>query len=210
MASIYGNSLVTIAAADALDSSAGFLNDYPAAKFGVYQLRHPNNPRSCVIVEYALPDQEDIMSNQKYRLLRRGWALQERLLSYWFLSFRFDQMQWECSTCCYSDDLECPFTIDFDSTSQAKKRSMRGLKDARDIFSYWREIIKTYSDCKLSKRADKLPALSGLAHAFSTILHDTYIVGIWRNDIHNGLSWMCYYSDKELNSPRIEESPLTY
>jgi len=119
-------------------------------------------------------------------------------------------MQWECNTCCYSDDLECPFTIDFDHTSQAKKRSMRGLKDATGIFSYWREIIETYSDCKLSERTDKLPALSGLAHAFSTILHDTYVAGIWRNDIHHGLSWRVYNSNKELNSSRIEESSLTY
>ena len=163
------------------------------------------------IIRYAPPGQEDIMSHQEYCLLRRGWALQERLLSHRFLSFRFDRMQWECNTCCYSDDLECPFTIDFDHTSQAKKRSMRGLKDATGIFSYWREIIETYSDCKLSERTDKLPALSGLAHAFSTILHDTYVAGIWRNDIHHGLSWSVSSSNKELNSSRIvEESPLAY
>ncbi|KAH7324030.1 heterokaryon incompatibility protein-domain-containing protein [Rhexocercosporidium sp. MPI-PUGE-AT-0058] len=57
-------------------------------------------------------------------------------------------------------------------------------------FQYWCDIVSTYSGCKLTNHTDKLPALSGLAQVFSEVLGDTYVAGLWRNDIHVGLTWV--------------------
>jgi hypothetical protein len=67
---------------------------------------------------------------------------------------------------------------------------------------YWYELVQTYSRCELSKTTDRLPALSGLAQALSTILNDTYAAGLWRSDIHVGLTWHCSHA-VEILSPYV-------
>jgi hypothetical protein len=74
--------------------------------------------------------------------------------------------------------------------------------------------MEQYSTRHLSVRTDKLPALSALAAAFMDILRaanieDTYLAGLWKNDLAYGLLWIAKKSgtpSKLQNSPYIAPS----
>ena len=56
-------------------------------------------------------------------------------------------------------------------------------------YDHWRGIVQHYSGRRLTGREDMLPALSGLAAHFRSVLGDTYLAGIWKGDVTRGLSW---------------------
>lgn len=211
MSSVYSGAWVTIAASDAADSSQGFLHNYVSSKFDSWNFTYSNGREDALVtvsVTYKPEDLENHLSEPKPRLSERGWALQERLLSQRILSFRTNRMSWECSKLCYSDDMHYPYTMEHLSYDMVDKRSIRSLSDLSTAFEYWYETVMTYTKCQLTKNTDKLPALSGLAQAFSDVLGDTYVAGLWKNDIHVGLTWYNWraYSQSECN----EENPPSY
>jgi hypothetical protein len=57
------------------------------------------------------------------------------------------------------------------------------------VFHRWYNILDDYVFRALSVSSDKLPAISGLAHEFSSQIHSTYKAGIWLEDMHFGLTW---------------------
>ncbi|KAK1963005.1 hypothetical protein LY78DRAFT_562375, partial [Colletotrichum sublineola] len=62
----------------------------------------------------------------------------------------------------------------------------------------WYQLVEEYTTRKLTFGADKLPALAGLAALFKSLLHSnslpTYVAGLWREDIANGLIWGAKYN----------------
>lgn len=57
-------------------------------------------------------------------------------------------------------------------------------------FDFWIQIIQNYTSRHLSKSTDALPALSGLASEFHRATGDTYLAGLWKSNIIEGLSWV--------------------
>ncbi|KAI1868465.1 uncharacterized protein JN550_006381 [Neoarthrinium moseri] len=57
-------------------------------------------------------------------------------------------------------------------------------------FDFWVQIVGNYSSRELTKPTDVLPALSGLASEFHRATGDTYVAGLWKMDIIQGLSWI--------------------
>ncbi|KAI0850671.1 heterokaryon incompatibility protein-domain-containing protein [Daldinia vernicosa] len=57
-------------------------------------------------------------------------------------------------------------------------------------FNFWLTIIENYSSRQLTKPTDTLPALSGLAKEFHQATGDTYVAGLWKMDIIQGLTWV--------------------
>ena len=53
----------------------------------------------------------------------------------------------------------------------------------------WKNIVQTYSSRNLTFGRDKLPALSGLAQAMSYSGRFTYVAGLWREQLAEGLTW---------------------
>lgn len=53
---------------------------------------------------------------------------------------------------------------------------------------------------RLTRRTDILHALAGLVTKFENILNDTYLNGLWQNDLRIGLSWTIDYGGKRLSS----------
>ena len=51
------------------------------------------------------------------------------------------------------------------------------------------KIVEDYSQRQLTFSTDMLPALSGIATRFASILQDTYCAGLWRNDLQRSLVW---------------------
>lgn len=57
------------------------------------------------------------------------------------------------------------------------------------MYSRWYEIITDFTGRNLTVGSDTLPALSGIASAFQTLLKDQYCAGLWKNDLIRGLLW---------------------
>ncbi len=96
MANIYSNAAVTIAASDALNSTQGFLHNYPPADADVTDIDvHAGLEREAIAGQTTLECTTEtpwvsitITSNWGTNLSERGWPLQERHLSNRILSFR--------------------------------------------------------------------------------------------------------------------------
>jgi hypothetical protein len=56
----------------------------------------------------------------------------------------------------------------------------------KNVYTYWYKIVRDYSGRQLTKPIDKFPALSGLALVFGGILKDTYLAGLWKNELCMG------------------------
>ncbi|KAF9872789.1 putative heterokaryon incompatibility protein [Colletotrichum karsti] len=135
-------------------------------------------------------------------LNKRGWVLQERLLSPRVLHFGRDQLFWECrehaAAECYPEALPrqlCngvdakfkrlhPISIDTGSAPQGGETD-----DSLFYYKVWNSIIQAYSDTRLTKSPDKLIALSGIAKHMAVRINDKYLVGMWRRYLASSLLW---------------------
>lgn len=126
-------------------------------------------------------------------LTRRGWILQERILSPRTVYFGQEEVFWECSTSIASETIpwgwqgDSPL-IKFNAHDLALQSSAllgseltstytkldslnktRGAfgstLDLSPLYNYWYRLIKAYTSKELTKALDRLPAIFGLAQA---------------------------------------------
>lgn len=188
MASIYQNAEITISVRDNTSSSPG----------GFLQELHHKPSKSCIISDGLTicneffdyhPLQSPIPQG---RVDGRGWILQEKLLSRRLLHFGAGKLIFQCCTDVHLDSVHYNFPANaYYSTRYAAKKPLDQLKDsdAQEVRMYWYEIVEDYSTRDLTKRDDRLPALSGLARVFTKVLHEDYVAGLWSKDLGRGLCW---------------------
>ncbi|RSM08593.1 hypothetical protein CEP52_004608 [Fusarium oligoseptatum] len=207
MASIYENSLLTIAATKSSGHQEGlhaeeeetvYLECIPASEQG-------HGLINDIWVRLADPNKREIINHwhestnakeneEEWPLLTRAWVFQERLLSPRMLHFAKRELVWECRTCVScdcgkdhdkpSDDLEFRRLVSSQSikTSDVTPMQLRYL---------WYAIAQRYSHVmgNLTHESDVFPALSGLASRISGLLNDDYMAGLWRSNMVEGLLW---------------------
>jgi hypothetical protein len=163
-----------------------------------------------------------------YPLFRRGWALQERLLSPRIIHIMRSEIFWECHTLL---DCECGGIAFLDegrkqqeknhcfhavlsrNTQEEEKLSQMKPVARGCIFNNpstgllaWQEIVVDYSEKELSCPSDKLPAISGLAHFFERPELGEYFAGIWAAELPLALLWEA--ADFEwLSVDRLSQKP---
>ena len=71
---------------------------------------------------------------------------------------------------------------------QYAENSLTGRREENEVW-HWQHIVKSYTCRCLTRDEDTLPALSGLAKPLQGRLHDRYLAGLWRRDIHKQLLW---------------------
>lgn len=123
---------------------------------------------------------------------RRGWVVQERLLSPRVLHFGKEQIFWECRNSIASETLPVPHKCNWDLGEEIhfKRQILSNSEQPRDYkFDRWQDIISRYMGCILTKPEDKLIAISGIAKAFSSVAEDEYLAGLWRKTLHLQLLW---------------------
>lgn len=147
-------------------------------------------------------------------LMKRGWVMQERLLSPRTIYFG-DQLMWECTEMISNEtfprgvpeDAIHPFNnMGFDvpfrmarfkrSPTWERRRQYRHY----NLYEAWYDLVFTYSNCDLTYQSDVLPAISGLAKAFNESLNDIYLAGIWKKDLVRGLFWTTVWKPQEIKS----------
>lgn len=137
-------------------------------------------------------------------LSKRGWVLQERILSPRTVFFGKEEIYWECSDMTASESYPWGF-LSKSHWPSIKFRSPNGLPifhsnitpESRfeHLFMYWRTLVETFSQLRLTYGSDKLPAILGLAQAlhksyvYIGIFSQEYCNGQWIRDLHRSLLW---------------------
>jgi hypothetical protein len=205
MASVYGNSYLTIAATMA-----------PNATFGLFRTSLPDPPTfefretdvsGVSFTVYAREKIQHMTPAEDHPLLVRAWTFQEHLLSPRIIQFGKHEIVWECNMrrwcCCTSPD--DPIT-ERRTTKIGFSRFLRNgfsgtfienweMPDDRksliDARHRWNELIVDYTKRSLTKAEDRLTALAGVARVFSSIMKCQYLAGLWEADLIAGLLWYC-------------------
>ncbi|KAH6669001.1 heterokaryon incompatibility protein-domain-containing protein [Halenospora varia] len=174
MADVFGNSHITIAATAARNSKEGFLfNRDPARDVSELLSKKEHTYHARV------PSME-LASLQSSPLYKRGWVLQEMVLSKRVVHFARDQLFWNCRSSMKSEDGFLNQSYGFTFFDLDSKESSRR--------SWW-SWIEDYSNRKLTKPSDKCAALAGLTTAFHEATKMTAKAGLWEEDIYFGLLW---------------------
>ncbi|KAH7357417.1 hypothetical protein BKA66DRAFT_473227 [Pyrenochaeta sp. MPI-SDFR-AT-0127] len=155
-------------------------------------------------------------------LFRRGWILQEWLLSKRLLWYTphglFYECQQELPRC--HDQSQLTF-----GRANPELRAHLELKASfhhsnKDITTFWYHALEVYSGQHLTKPTDRILAVAGLAKEVSPILanpkrlpsmgqddqNEVYVAGLWLRDIHHGLLWEQDHSANTLIG-RVNEAP---
>lgn len=83
-------------------------------------------------------------------------------------------------------------------------RMPRGGLD--EAITQWHNIVGEYSSCTLTKGADRLPALSGLAHRVEPFLGN-YLAGLWEKSLVLNLTWRVEQLTPGLQRPQGYRGP---
>lgn len=214
MAQIYRDSVLTISAICSSGSTKGILRNTekkplpPQPKPVVMTLSGSGSGHKVTIARDR-KGEHLVTCDVSCPLGKRGWCLQESILSPRHLYYGLEQIYWRCphgyqdaegnspgahfpsglslktvAAVLYGDVLKHkpPAGHAASSTSGETIQSTRN--------EYY-NIAAAYTDCNLTFGSDKLPAFSGIARrlhhpAFSG---GDYLAGIWAVDLPTGLSW---------------------
>ncbi|KAF2742855.1 HET-domain-containing protein [Sporormia fimetaria CBS 119925] len=190
MAEIYANAFITLAATKSSNCDEGMFSQ-------------PSNscpPRSGTFFNgvgqpYKLHCRKAMKVPDKYPLLDRGWAFQERLLSKRIVHFAENELIWECleASCC-----ECsgPHELSFLHIFPIDKKPSFIMQDSRstiELQDAWLQLIESYS-VKGGPRAltfpirDVFPAIQGVVKLAPPRL-GKYLAGHWSSDFPRSLCW---------------------
>ncbi|CAJ0551484.1 Ff.00g114140.m01.CDS01 [Fusarium sp. VM40] len=201
MGSVYSNAYLTIAAESTASATQRFLECYEdqvSAEDGhvypeftkVVYLGHGAKP---VTVEARVVHELGIhwrwINDTRERfpkepLSRRGWCLQERLLSTRLLSLSLHEMQWICQT---TTSCECQSSLN--RHKQFGPTPLSQIPASHVAFRFWLKTVENYSQRSLTRVSDKLPAIAGVADIIQRITGSEYLAGLWLSDIYLGLLW---------------------
>ncbi|KAH7383209.1 heterokaryon incompatibility protein-domain-containing protein [Pyrenochaeta sp. MPI-SDFR-AT-0127] len=219
MDKVYSHSHCNISASDAENSSEGLFRKHGPQTHVIDKvalcLKGLNQVRQfaeCTVIEYYFW-QRNI---EECPVNRRGWVFQERVLSPRVLHFGHDQLFWECleHAACEKYLLGMPETSDSYLSPRIKididihNLRDKGLDLSRHLEKLWVQLVATYSSTTLTNPSDKLIAISGIAKRIASLVNDTYLAGMWRNDLETQLIWQIdnYTNVSEMSTSR----PLKY
>ncbi|KZM24731.1 hypothetical protein ST47_g4122 [Ascochyta rabiei] len=192
MGHYYRNAHLTISALDAPDGSTGFLatkRAFPTAR----------------IDDKESWRQSGLSWKDTFRqspLSRRGWVLQERLLSRRVLHYARDEVLWECMTCSARER-----TASFSDKDTGKRIARKHyLGDAASVqIKQWYDIVCQYSGLDLTVDTDVFAAIGGIARTFRNATGMKYAAGLWWEHLPYGFLWYCE-STKLRDGPSVAPS----
>ncbi|MCJ1430012.1 hypothetical protein MMC29_007927 [Sticta canariensis] len=204
MGSIYANAYFTLAASSSSSDQDGFLGERPDTYCGRMLSCQDDSTHFNVRVH------RDFHTNRTLGKLglilgplsNRAWTLQEDILARRTIFYQDGELAWEC---CSKLNCECgeanhwagsgySLSTTQSSSNQIQHRSQyaKPLTEGRsetDLYRDWRHIISEYTSRKLTKESDRFPALSGVASKLQAFTQDTYLGGLWKNDLLKSLLW---------------------
>ncbi|KAI9856310.1 MAG: hypothetical protein M1813_009146 [Trichoglossum hirsutum] len=190
MGLVYRNALFTISATGASDTSVGCFTRHTPMLMQPVKLdyrSHDGKRKGRMFMRSQPATVADSLDRSPVN--SRGWCLQERILSRRVLHYTKDQMYWECQKHCAAED-GTVYDYFFRLKQSFDLRDHSGLDiNPSSVFWRWCQVAVEYSNRKLTKQSDKLPAMSGLASEVARRTGDQYLAGLWRSHLHVGLLW---------------------
>ncbi|KAG8165476.1 hypothetical protein KVR01_004028 [Diaporthe batatas] len=226
MGEIYRNATLTIVASAAKDVQKGFLSKRKSTlkrtsfEFGrpglVFEVQLEGDKEQSVQALPVILRPNELDTVEPW--YERAWTLQEMLFSGRRLQYRANQTTWSChcseTVAQQSDGWVGGRVSSYTNYSDASKivgNTMAILRKGDIIFpsatvlATWYGLVEVYTKRKLTYPTDRLPAISGIAKHFESVLGDQYICGLWESDLPSGLVW---YSIKSAgNSPGPKSRP---
>ncbi|KAK3984965.1 heterokaryon incompatibility protein-domain-containing protein [Cladorrhinum sp. PSN332] len=171
MAAVYSNAHLTLAATASKDSDGGFIFDREPAKHVV----SADGDKIICYIRYPAGENRSLFQSPLYK---RGWVLQEMVLSRRTVHFARDQLFWHCRSRITSED---GF---FDAALGLTYSDLDSPQKAQESWWTW---IEDYSNRQLTRPSDKFAALAGLTKSFPH--GGKPLAGLWADDLHFGLLW---------------------
>lgn len=198
MQDVYANAYLTIGVAVAASDKEGFLGPRTSCPTPL-DFHFPGSQLQTQVAKLEV--RQAIKHNRGHPLYHRGWVLQERLLSKRIVFFEREELVWDCRnrrTC------ECLGLDNYENESWGTERPISlayrySQRSHADLYGWWKYyVLEEYAKLALTFSKDRLPALSGLASKVARQTGDTYLAGLWQQDLLLGLLWS---SQAPLNSP---------
>ncbi|KAH6625135.1 heterokaryon incompatibility protein-domain-containing protein [Boeremia exigua] len=200
MGSIYKQSLFTIAASSARDSSTGLFGrkDWallPAQEYCLEDTKSHNRG-------YLQPSRPQWHMDTE-PLARRGWAMQERLLASRTLFWSSKGVFWECNQMRESEFSSFerePLHTRY--TGSPELPSLRSLAWAilfpKLQVTRWIHLVVLFCKLELTVPSDKLPAISGLGSELARMNGQEFTLGVWTKNLVVELAWASNHSDTSI------------
>ncbi|KAI1366363.1 heterokaryon incompatibility protein-domain-containing protein, partial [Xylaria arbuscula] len=117
--------------------------------------------------------------------ITRAWTFQEAAMSTRMIMFANSGVYFNCSAGLvweYNRVVKEPLKFSVSSILDCASKT--------EVYQKWNlDIVPQFSGRKATYLSDSLPALSGLAQIFATVLEDEYVAGLWKHDLLNSLFW---------------------
>ncbi|KAH3970438.1 hypothetical protein HBI81_020610 [Parastagonospora nodorum] len=196
-ASVFSNAYITLSTLSSSSASDSFLALRDIPTDNLFQYTHNN--RTGTLYASTLPKEPTLypsnyMIMSKEPLSQHSWALQDRLFSPRILHFGSTQLYFESSTHFLGED----------------GFKMPGRDDALtgEPARVWHNTLQLYCKRNLPRAGDKLPALSNIARHIASQSNDTYVAGLWRSNLIEGLTWQATgYAKGRTSEPSAYRAP---
>ena len=201
MKDTYASSALTIVAAAVESVSEGFL--YPRVSEEIlYTI--PFRLQPGVFGTMSVNELDAACYDERCEpISKRGWTMQEQLLSNRVIVYTKRTMMWRCleSTKNFADSLYFPHDLDAGYNDDDEKYSLNlhslllsqeeACAHKDKALSCWLRLVTAYSIRETSLERDKLNALAGIAShpSFSDTLGPGYLAGLWQYNLARQLTW---------------------
>ncbi|PVI03634.1 HET-domain-containing protein [Periconia macrospinosa] len=201
MGTVYANSRCNIAAAWASNGDDGCFVAKDQDRLPVISLGGSSGPEQQQHKVYSitpgtpLSAYEDEVTHAP--LYTRGWVVQERYLSRRQLIFTRGQVYWECASITTCEHLpkshNNPSEPIYSAFELPRKPSL--LEPSSLVWTKyehrkaWVSLVEYFSRCQFSRPSDRLIALAGLSQSTQHALNDTYLAGLWKQNLRYQLTW---------------------
>jgi Heterokaryon incompatibility protein (HET) len=142
---------------------------------------HNEINQSDVILRPRLPSL--LYNIQRSKWYRRGWVLQERILSRRMIYYTKEKLYWDCLES--SEDEEGA-----GSHGGSWRSGLRREGSACQVMGFWWDLVYEYSQCMLTYRHDKLVAIAGLCSQVENRLNQKCYAGIFADNAGLNLLWL--------------------
>lgn len=197
MGEVYAHGLLNIAATASEDSRGGLFNQNrdPSTSPCLVATSRSESPEISCGDYMCYKDLSWFNNIENSPLGKRGWVVQERVLSPRVVHFASNEIYWEC---CQERAAELFPALSINDDGELKKVATypgsqeREDPERRRIYQSWNKIVERYTACDLTFGSDKLSAFSGLARRASHQLKSSpinYLAGLWKTSLVNDLLW---------------------
>lgn len=184
MGQIYEESLFTIAASSAADSSQGLFDIRETINFVRIPYDNPEGTDDSPVYAFLEPPIFHI-DQDPTPLSNRAWVMQESVLSRRTVHFTMHGLVWSCSSF---------------SLRETDDRSTSRL-DVAD----WHQLLRRYSTKDLTYKSDKLHTIQGLANEYSRRHSKRYYYGVFIEDIGTSLCWFGANTDGAIHHKLLRD-----